>query len=704
MSGNYPTFAERKDGAGGSPGHRFLKRALKFLKKRWWVVALGLLLAGGVRAALDFFRAQTFSSYGSLWVSGKVQIPEEGVFREDLNHFYGNQIALLGSPRLIAQAHARVQESKPDLKEIPVKVRINQRRSTSIFQLQASGTDAAYLQPFLNALMDEYLKTRQKLRTGTSEETLSLVNLQLGQFERELKAEEEKLNTFSATNNVLVLQAQSSIDGDYLAKLKTQLADLRLAEQSLEASLTNRALHTPTNDALALGQPSLPLPDGTSLATSPLAPELASTRMRLQLLEAERRELTNTHRPQHPKVIRLDEDIVKQTKLVDTILGRGREEAEARRVGLTSRTQSIEATIKEYEARIEANNQRLAELTRLRGNVEKARASYNKMQGLFQNLDVSKNLDKETVQILDRATPPSADEVDLLKGYILAAILGLALSLGLIALEARLNDKITSAEDLTDVVTERIVAHIPKTSAMKGKNLLAAPRSNGDGFVVAESFRNIRSYLFYTAPDGKRPRVILVTSSVPGEGKSVVSANLAQTLSALGSRVVVIDADLRCGRLHKILGLPMTAGLSELLRAEISLEEAAVPTQFKNVFLIPTGLKIEDATDHFLGDAVDRLLEQLLTRFDYVVLDSPPVLVTDDATSLAPKTDGVLFVVKNAYTRTALLQNALELLYQRQVKIIGMVMNCAELSRKRYSYYYKYANGSQRQLKAPAKA
>jgi capsular exopolysaccharide synthesis family protein len=191
--------------------------------------------------------------------------------------------------------------------------------------------------------------------------------------------------------------------------------------------------------------------------------------------------------------------------------------------------------------------------------------------------------------------------------------------------------------------------------------------------------------------ENDRPRVILVTSALPHEGKSTVAANLARALALGGSRVVLVDADLRQGVLNKRMGLPRDPGLSEALRAPGELESIIQTNCLPNLAFISCGSAVGHSGDLFLGSVFDELLARLRQQYDHVVIDSSPVFAADDATTLAPKVDGTLFVVRSGFSRTGPVREALGLLYQRNARILGVILNHTDAS-ARSNYYYKYTD------------
>jgi capsular exopolysaccharide synthesis family protein len=204
-----------------------------------------------------------------------------------------------------------------------------------------------------------------------------------------------------------------------------------------------------------------------------------------------------------------------------------------------------------------------------------------------------------------------------------------------------------------------------------------------------EAFRNLRSSLLYMAEPGERPRTLLVTSSVPNDGKSFTAANLAITMAGAGSRVLLVDADLRKGALHHRFEVASEPGLSEVLGRGLIWETAVQTTRFSKLFLLPRGAFTPNSSELFLNEATRNFLKEAAARYDYVLLDTVPVMAADDVNSLAPQVDGVLFVIRAIFTSARVARAALYSLYQRQVRVLGLIFNAVPPRSIDY-YYYKY--------------
>ncbi len=206
--------------------------------------------------------------------------------------------------------------------------------------------------------------------------------------------------------------------------------------------------------------------------------------------------------------------------------------------------------------------------------------------------------------------------------------------------------------------------------------------------VGAERFRTLRSRLYQIAGTQQLKKVV-VTSSIPAEGKTFVASNLANSIVRQNDkRVLLIDADLRASRLHQTLGAPLTPGLSDYLRGDAD-EFAVIQNGLENnLCFIAGGNLVSNPSELLLGDRMKRLLEFVTPVFDWIILDTPPALPVHDASMLADLCDGVLFVVRAGRTDFEMAEKAASEF--RDKNLLGVVLNCVEKGDSYGSYYYGY--------------
>ena len=673
-----------------APGAR-LPRLLSFLKRMWWVPVLTLAIAVGGSAFYLTLQPVTYASAARMWVSGKLHIPEGSLYSEELQFFFGTQVELMQSEKIQQRALARVQALSPDLKPSPVRVRVAQAPKSAVFQLLAIGTDPTYTQAHLNALIEEYLNYKKEIRAASSDDTLASISEQVYQQEKELKTEQEKLSNFQHDNSPAVLQEQSTAAASYLSRLNAQLSDLKLEYQLLDSAPANPTATRAEQPGAPDASPDSKRPTEANRPSGSPSPEYLSAKQQVDLLKIQREELGRDLRPKHPKMQKLDEEIARGEKVLGLFRQQTRDQVDATKQALKLKIDSLEESTKEWEAKLMGANTRLAEFDRLKANVQRVQSLYDRMLNLLQTVDVNKNLDQEIVSVMERPSRAEATKAQMSKSLLLAALVGLVAGLGIVFLVARFDDRLTSMNEVLEQFEEEIVGQVPDVSKTKNNGKLELVQHVDDRHMFAESYRSIRSSVLFMPSEAERPKLLLITSAVPSEGKSTVAANLARTMAFGGSRVLLIDADLRRGQLHELFDTKREPGLVTMLRQPARNGEGIAPTGLPNLSLIPTGEPTTESGELFLSSAFDQLLQDVQKQFDYVVIDSAPVFAADDATTLAPKMDGVLFVVRSSYTRASLARQALEALYQRQAKVLGLIFNRANARAGSYSYY-KYAD------------
>jgi capsular exopolysaccharide synthesis family protein len=207
---------------------------------------------------------------------------------------------------------------------------------------------------------------------------------------------------------------------------------------------------------------------------------------------------------------------------------------------------------------------------------------------------------------------------------------------------------------------------------------------------MAESYRALRTSLLL-ASVGAPPKVILITSALPQEGKTTTSINVAIVLAQKGARVLLIDADLRRPSIHKTLGMGPRAGLSNVLTGNIAIEEAIVETSiWPNLFVLPAGTPPPNPAELLASAAMRGVLASLQEKYDHIVIDTPPTLSVTDAVVVSAQAEAVVLVVRSGQTTKQALRRAKELLSNVNARISGVLLNAVDLRSPDYHYSYEY--------------
>jgi succinoglycan biosynthesis transport protein ExoP len=673
---------------------RFMSRANRLknlVTTKWWILVIAIAL--GVGIAFQVWRSQKplYTSIGRMIVSIKLSIPEGSVYTEELNNFLGTQAALMQSQVVLNRAYARVAALLPDLPMQSVALKVTVLPKTTIFMLDGTGGDPRYTQAFVQACMDEYVNLKKDMRTQTTDTTIAGLTEEVLRLKKELLRSEDEMVSFQTTNSVVLLQEQGNTAGNYLASLNQRFAALKSEYALLETLTLDQNLQRQQQGTSLLPLSSDTTSDQSSTAgTERLDSDYLKAKQQILLLKAEQEDMTQYFRPKHPKMIALTEEIARRERLLSIFRQQSADQLESLKSSLKHQIDNMEKDVKEWDAKTLEIGLRTAEFARLKANSQRVQALYDRLLGTMQTLDVNKEISPESVNIMEKASAAVPDRARLNKMLLTGALAGLGCSVLLLLLLDRLDDRLNSFSEVTDLFEEDILGQIPRENTLDshGRTPLLQPDDQRHSFL--EGYRNLRSSLLYMFEPGKRPKTILVTSSVPNDGKSVTSSNLAITLANAGSRVLLVDADLRKGSQHSRFEVESGPGLTEVLSEGKKWTDLVRETKIAHLFILPRGASTQRSGELFLSGPLDVMLKEAAAQYDFVIVDTAPVMAADDVTSLAPHLDGVLFVIRAEHTSARIAHAALDSLYHRQVRILGLVFNSIRTSSLDYYHYYKY--------------
>lgn len=325
--------------------------------------------------------------------------------------------------------------------------------------------------------------------------------------------------------------------------------------------------------------------------------------------------------------------------------------------------------------------------------LDAARTTYAKLNERIAELELQSKTQLNRVRIVEEARPPKKASYPLVSLTLGAALVG-GLVVGLAAAFARewFDDTITSPLDVTTYVRAPFLGLIPKIAEESDETELTLHTHRHPKSSVAEAMRAIRTTLDLN-PLGAIPKRILVTSAVSAEGKTSTAVRLAIAFANLNRRVVVIDADLRRPRLHKVFGGTRDVGLTTLVAGEAELADVVHATEVPNLSYVSSGRGGERPNELLSSPEVPAILDRMSAEFDVVIVDSPPSVILSDSRVLSRHVDGVVLVVREHSTSRALVREAIHGLEQVGARVLGVVINAVDFSRQRTNYKYSYGYG-----------
>lgn len=696
-----------------------LHRQQLLFRKLWWLLLLILLVTIVPAYFITLATPRAYRSDARMWLTGKLDLSEGHLYTEELVNFLGTQADLLRSSSIQDRALAVLQtqlSNAPALKPVPgtldvvkrlagvpstpknaeaafpFRLKVTESSKSSLLELQATGAEPKSTRAFLDILMAEYLKFKRENRERASDRAVTSLRKDVDDLQHELKEHQERMYAFQMSNNVVFLQEQGSGAGSYLAQLNRQLATLRTELQLLQmiqpdqyVELTGKAKRDGSAEPAPGEAPASELAAGL---TGPQS-DLFRANQQIQLLKAKRDELAKALQPMHPKIIKLNEDIAAQEKLIEVSRQEVMRQLTNRREALAMEVKNMEQVFNEWEGKALDASRKMVDFDRLRQDVQRTQAAYDKLLSVISTVDVGKSVDQENVSVLEAASaavPVRKMFRNMAAAFAAAMILGAAL----IWILSKLDDRFASASEVAEDLPERVIGQVLDTRLARSKGQLRPEVLSAQRFEFLECFRSIRSVLWVMNRNGHKAKTLLVGSSVPDEGKSTIALYLSATMAIGGSKVLLIDGDMRRSKLHRHFGVGSSPGLAEILNREVEAKEAIVPSSVHNLYFLPAGAPTIEPGELVLRSDLTGVLSEFYSRFDYVIIDSPPVLAADDAATLAPSVDGVLFVVRGSYTSARLVREALDTLRQRRAQVLGLIFNRAVSSSFERHHYQRY--------------
>ncbi len=665
--------------------HTKAYRYRALLRKYWWLVlfttAAGLAFGAWKTASQKI----VFVSTGKLMVSGKINISESAVYSEEMNLFLTTQREMMQDEAVRQRAEKRVATQYPETPASPVFLTAAPVPQTTIFLLTATGDEPLYPQRFLDAVMTEYINTRHEMRAEKSESTETALTTEIEQEQTELDKAEQKLRDFQKNKNLGFLSKEQNSAAEYLAKLSTQLADLKKEAALLELFDTDQ------DAARKLDHQAESISRG-DLRDSHQTPQTQylEAKHNLEMVKAQYSERSKELKPKHPIMIELTQQIDQQQHLLDTYKKQSADDLQRRREASKLEIQNLEKTIKEWEGKALSVAEQLGEYDRIQAEITRRRSQVDSLTHSKGTINVAHNIDQDVVSVRQRASPAAAQKPVPVKTLATSIILGLVSGLLFLVLIDQIDDRVASFTEFQVHFPDRVLSQIPSVPRKAGASGTVKPLTSDDErHAFNEAFRSLRSSLIFLPLEGPAPKVFLVTSAVPNEGKSTVTVNLAITLASSGARVLLVDGDLRRGEIHHTLQVKNDRGFTDVLQGSIDLETAVQATAYPTLWLLSRGSAVSTPGELYLAKETDRFLQKAHDAYDYVILDSSPVMAADDTTSVAPKADATLFVFRFTSSNSRISRKALALLRERQANVIGVICNDVSEAMQEY-YYHRY--------------
>jgi len=699
-----------------------LRDYLQVLQKRKWLILAAVVIAFSTAAIVTFRQRPLYQSAAQIMIERDAAriLPIEQVTQTSwgTQDYYNTQYKILQSRTLAAKVADRLRiwehpefaapretgagaaavkaagapagEARLDVAVAAIidRITIEPVRNSFLVNVKARAFDPKLAALLANTLAEAYIEQNLQLKVDTTEQAGSFLGEQSADARKKLAEAERALQRFNEANNVISMEERQAGMTANLGRLNSELAKTRILRQDLENR--NQKLQELRQKSPA-GAPA-----GVEYYMAQFAANTAALRAELDTLETDLAEQSKVFTPKHPKIVLLVSKIQALRKKLTEEVNRAAQGLRNEYEIAVKTEQSLESQIRNEEQVLKSLNSKGLEHAVLKREVESNARIYQMLAAREKETGVLSGIRTNNIRMVDRAKVPSYPfSPNKSRALALGLLVGLVGGFGLVFFLEYLDDSVSDPDQLEKYVRVPFLGPVPllepKETGPLARDLVALKEPKS---VYAEAYRAVRTSILFSSPDNP-PRVFVVTSMGQQEGKTLTAVNLAVTMALNDKRVLLIDADMRKPRIHKVFGVENEFGLSSLIGGSPDVGFALKKTPIPTLMVLPSG-PVPPNPSELLGSArLGKILGLLREKFDMIILDCTPLIPVTDATVLSTQVDGVILVIKSGATRRKILKRGVKQLEDVQAKIIGAVLNQINVRTSTYYYasYYSHYYG-----------
>jgi len=570
--------------------------------------------------------------------------------------------------------------------------------NTRIIEIHYNSTDPRLAASAVNTLAATYVEQNFKTKFESTMQASDWLSKQLVDLQMKVETSQEKLVRYQKEHEIVGTDEKQNITTEKLDELNKEMTQAEFDRMQKEAVYRQ----TQSNDPDVVAAAIISETGGGGLgAGSGLLDKLREQQASLGIQVAE---LSTQFGPSYPKIAQLNNQLKEIDRQLQSETNKAVDHLKGRYLAALQRESMLRESFEKQKQEANKLNESAIEYSILKRDLDSNRTLYEGLLGKLKEAGVTAGLRSNNFRIIDAArVPTSPSEPNIPRNLLFALVLGVTSGVGLAFLLENMDNTVRTPEQAQSISGLPSLGMIPLGSksanyGSSGKRLaLTASKEVVETVTqvrpqsqMAESYRALRTSLLLSNL-GAPPKVIMVTSARPQEGKTTTSINTAIVLAQKGVRVLLVDADLRRPSVHKTLGMGPRSGLSNVLTGSATMQQTITTSPIlPNLFILPAGTPPPNPAELLASSNMRDLLAELRQQFDHIVIDTPPTLSVTDAVVLSPRADATILVIRSGQTTKQALRRARDILTQVNAHVAGVLLNAVDLTSPDYYYYYEY--------------
>jgi succinoglycan biosynthesis transport protein ExoP len=565
-------------------------------------------------------------------------------------------------------------------------------KNSRVAEISFTSPDPKLAARIVNILCQEYIDYNFQAKYDATSRATDFLQKQLVDLKAKVEKSDNDLIEYARTHSIMNVSEKEDVVTQTLGEINSKLTEARAARMEKESVYRTLAQATPENFPQALRTPLI-----TTIETN------------LMNDEQDLAKLTSQFGPGMPQVKQLESRVRRAREQLQHERQLAIDNAHTEFETATAREKLLAQAFDKQKGLADQLNESNIHYNILKREVETNKQLYDGLLQRMKEAGVAASLKSSNIRIVDKAEVPGAPySPDLHKNLSLGLLLGLTGGLGLAFFLNYLDNTVKTPEDVEEMIGLPSLGLIPSLKSSHGshgyryskerrkhkagaeallKQGVEMASLTAGSSLIAEAYRGVRTALLLSTPENP-PKIIMVTSSKASEGKTTTVCNTALSLAQTGRSVLILDCDMRRPKIRKIFSGIGNAGLSEYLTGQVDFSDVIQVSHIPNLFIVHSGTIPPNPGELLGSQRMIDAIEALSSTFDFVLIDTPPLMSVTDPLIIAPMTDGVILVTKGGGSPPEVLKKAKKSLELVHARILGVLCNSVDLHSTAYHYYY----------------